>query len=45
VSLVPADAVEHLIALAAQHSVKVAVVRYERDALREHGPVAALLRW
>lgn len=43
--LVPADAVEHLIALAAQHSVKVVVVRHERDALGEHGPVAALLRW
>jgi peptide chain release factor subunit 1 len=43
--LTPADAIEHLIALAAQRSVEVVVVRHERDALGEHGPVAALLRW
>lgn len=39
------DAVEHIVALAAKHSVEVVVVRHERDALGEHGQVAALLRW
>jgi peptide chain release factor subunit 1 len=43
--LVSVDAIEHLIALAAQRSVDVVVVRHELDALREHGHVAALLRW
>jgi peptide chain release factor subunit 1 len=43
--LLPADGTEHLIALAAQHSVDVVVIRHEPDALREHGHVAALLRW
>ena len=41
----PVDAVEHIIALAARHSVEVVLVRHERDALGEHGQVAALLRW
>jgi peptide subunit release factor 1 (eRF1) len=43
--LTPVDAVEHLIALAARHSVEVVAIGHERDALGEHGPVAALLRW
>jgi len=41
----PVDAVEHIIALAARHSVEIVLVRHERDALGEHGQVAALLRW
>jgi len=41
----PVDAVEHIIASAARHSVEVVLVRHERDALGEHGQVAALLRW
>jgi len=39
------DAIEHVVALAAQRSVGVVVVRHERDALGEHDRVAALLRW
>ncbi len=41
----PVDAVEHIIALAAQNSVEVVVVRHELDALGKHGLIAALLRW
>jgi peptide chain release factor subunit 1 len=44
--LSPVDAVEHLIALAAQQSsVEVAVLAHESDALLAHGQIAALLRW
>jgi hypothetical protein len=41
----PVDAVEHIVALAARRSVEVVLVRHERDALGEHGQLAALLRW
>lgn len=43
--LVSVNAVEHLIAQAAQQSIPVMVARHESDALRAHGEVAALLRW
>ena len=43
--LISVDAIEHLIALAAQRSIEVVVVRQEPDALRERGQVAALLHW
>lgn len=43
--LASVDAVEHIVALAARHSVELVVIRHGRDALGEHGPVAALLRW
>jgi peptide chain release factor subunit 1 len=43
--LVSVDAIEHLIALAAQRSAEVVVVCHDLDALRERGHVAALLRW
>jgi peptide subunit release factor 1 (eRF1) len=43
--LLAADGTEHLIARAAQLSVDVVVTHHEPDALREHGHVAALLRW
>jgi peptide chain release factor subunit 1 len=43
--LVSVDAIEHMVALAAQHSAEIVVVRHGSDALREHGQVAALLRW
>jgi peptide chain release factor subunit 1 len=43
--LVAVDAIEHMTALAAERPVQVVVVRHEPEALREHGQVAALLRW
>lgn len=41
----PVDAIEHAVELAAQQSVDVIVVHHELTALREHGSIAALLRW
>jgi peptide chain release factor subunit 1 len=43
--LIPVDAGEHILALAAQHSIGVAVLRHESEALLVHGQIAALLRW
>jgi peptide chain release factor subunit 1 len=43
--LTPVDAGEHVLALAAQHSIGVAVLRHESAALLAHGQIAALLRW
>jgi hypothetical protein len=43
--LSPVNADEHILALAAQHSVEVVVLRHEPDALIAHGQIAALLRW
>jgi len=43
--LVVVDAIEHIVDLAAQRAVEVIVIRHEPDALRKHGPVAALLHW
>lgn len=39
------DAIGHAIASAAGQDVDVVVVRHEDAALREHGSIAALLRW
>jgi hypothetical protein len=39
------DAIEHIVELAGQRSLEVVVVSHEPDALRAHGPVAALLHW
>jgi peptide chain release factor subunit 1 len=39
------DAVEHAVELATRESVHVTVVHHEVAALREHGSIAALLRW
>ncbi len=44
-ALVPVEAVEHIVALAAQRSLEIVVFRHEPDALRAHGQIAALLRW
>ncbi len=44
-ALISVDAIEHIVELAAQRSLEVVVVSHEPDALREHGPVAALLHW
>ena len=44
-SLASVDATEHIVALAAQRSAEIVVIRHESDALRAHGQVAALLRW
>lgn len=44
-SLGRVDAVEHAVELAAKQSVDVIVVHHELTALREHGSIAALLRW
>jgi peptide chain release factor subunit 1 len=43
--LISVDAIEHIVERAAQRSLEVVVVSHEPDALREHGPVAALLHW
>ena len=43
--LTAVDAGEHILALAAQHSIGVAVLRHESEALLVHGQIAALLRW
>jgi len=43
--LIPVDAGEHILALAAQHSTGVAVLHHESEALLAHGQIAALLRW
>lgn len=43
--LVSVDAVEHLVARAAQQAIPVRVARHEPDVLRAHGDVAAFLRW
>jgi peptide chain release factor subunit 1 len=39
------DAVEHAIEIAAHQGIDVVVVHHELAALREHGSIAALLRW
>ncbi|HYM44616.1 MAG TPA: Vms1/Ankzf1 family peptidyl-tRNA hydrolase [Solirubrobacteraceae bacterium] len=43
--LASVDASEYIVELAAQRSVEIVVVGDESGALREHGQVAALLRW
>jgi peptide subunit release factor 1 (eRF1) len=43
--LIVVDAIEHIVELAGQRSLEVVVVSHEPDALRAHGPVAALLHW
>ena len=40
-----ADAIERAVETAARESVEIVVVRHEEAALREHGSIAALLRW
>jgi hypothetical protein len=41
----PVDAVEHAVQIVARESVDVVVLHHEVAALREHGSIAALLRW
>jgi len=43
--LASVDATEHAIESAASQDVDIVVVRHEDAALREHGSIAALLRW
>jgi peptide chain release factor subunit 1 len=44
-ALTPVDAVEHAVQIVARESVDVVVLHHEVAALREHGSIAALLRW
>lgn len=39
------DAVEHAVRRASAHAAEVVVVRWEQEWLRQHGNIAALLRW
>jgi len=43
--LASVDAIEHIVAWAAQRSIEIVVIRHESDILRARGHVAALLRW
>jgi peptide chain release factor subunit 1 len=43
--LAEVDAIEHALDAAARQSVQVIATRYESAWLREHGDIAALLRW
>jgi hypothetical protein len=43
--LTAVDAIEHVVELATRRAVEIVVVRHETAALRDHGGIAALLRW
>lgn len=43
--LAPVNAIEHVIDEAAGQAARVVVVREQREWLRDHGEIAALLRW
>jgi peptide chain release factor subunit 1 len=43
--LTAVDATEHVVELATRRAVEIVFVRHETAALRDHGGIAALLRW